>query len=208
MFQALIPHAILERGPRFTALVAATLGAIGSISAAWGFQLIGGFIPCALCYAQRTPYYLAIPLLVLALAADWSWRLTTPLRGGSGAGAQVTSPGGPTLPRLQVGIILLAAAILAYGAGLGAYQAGAEWGFWEGPRDCATAGAAAVTKAGDLLSAMAQTRIVSCTEVQLRILGLSFAGWNAVISAGLVGLCLVGALWPHRDRLAGRKVPG
>lgn len=165
-------EALLARGPRFLAILAALAGAIASISAAWGFQLIGGFIPCALCYAQRVPYYLGIPVLVVALAVS---------RRGD-------------IPRLGSLLLLVAAAFFAYGAYLGAFQAGAEWGFWDGPRDCATSGAAAVTKAGDLLAAMAQTRIVSCTEVQLRIFGLSFAGWNVVVSAGLVGLCAFAAL--------------
>jgi disulfide bond formation protein DsbB len=145
-------------------IAAASVLAIATIAGAWGFQLIGGYVPCALCYAQRVPYYVGIPLLLVALA--------------------LVSRG---LPGWAVRLVAIAAALVfAYGMGLGIQQAGAEWGFWEGPRDCATAGAKATTSVNDLLAAMQTTRIVSCTEVQWRFAGLSFAGWNAVVSLALV----------------------
>jgi disulfide bond formation protein DsbB len=40
--------------------------------------------------------------------------------------------------------------------------------------------------------------VVSCTEASWRFLGLSFAGWNAVVSLALVVLCLAGALARRR----------
>ncbi len=30
------------------------------------FQYVMGYQPCELCYAQRNPYYVAIPILLLA----------------------------------------------------------------------------------------------------------------------------------------------
>ena len=36
-------------------------------------------------------------------------------------------------------------------------------------------------------------QIVRCDEVALRILGLSLAGWNAVISAAMSALAIFGA---------------
>ena len=45
-----------------------------------------------------------------------------------------------------------------------------------------------------MLQALQTTRVVSCTEAIWRMFGLSFAGWNAVASAGLAGLALLSAL--------------
>jgi disulfide bond formation protein DsbB len=37
------------------------------------------------------------------------------------------------------------------------------------------------------------TQVVQCDKVAIRIFGLSLAGWNAVISAGMSALAFVGA---------------
>lgn len=153
-------------------MTARSLAALGllvmgaAIATAWGFQLIGGFRPCPLCLEQRVPYYVAIPVTLLAL---------------------------PFLPRPAGRVaLLLAAAAMVWGAGLGVYHAGAEWGFWEGPATCAAGGGGSVRDAGSLMAAIENASVVSCTEVQGRVLGLSFAGWN-VVAAGASALLLVGA---------------
>jgi len=145
------------------------LGGLAVIAAAWGFQLIGGYVPCKLCLEQRFPYYVGLPLTVLALF------LMMQSRAG-----------------LAALVLLAAAAVFAYGSGLGIYQAGAEWEFWAGPSDCG-GGSAAPASASDMLKALQSTRVVSCTEASWRMFGLSFAGWNAVASAGLAGLALISA---------------
>ncbi|WP_428698624.1 disulfide bond formation protein B [Stappia sp.] len=165
------------RALRVTALVIA--GGLASILTAWGFQLIGGYVPCKLCLEQRVPYYVGLPLAVLALAL-----MAAPAAGAS--------------RRMAAGLLLLAvAAVFAYGAALGVYQAGAEWGFWTGPSDCG-GGTAAPDSAANMLNALRATRVVSCTEASWRMFGLSFAGWNAVISAGLALLGLVAAAMLRR----------
>ena len=145
-------------------------GGLVAIATAWGFQLIGGYAPCKLCLEQRVPYYIGLPLAAVAFGLS--------LKGRNGWAALV---------------LLLTAAVFIYGAGLGIYQAGAEWQFWLGPNDCG-GGGAAPTSTVDMLSALQHTRIVSCTEASWRMLGLSFAGWNAVASAGLAFLGLIGAV--------------
>ena len=152
-------------------------GGLASILTAWGFQLIGGYVPCKLCLEQRIPYYIGLPLAVLALVAM--------LRGT------------PAQGRLVVSVLLLAVAgVFAWGAGIGGYQAGAEWGFWAGPADCG-GGGGMPDLAANMLNALRSTRVVSCTEASWRMFGLSFAGWNAVISAGIAVLAL-GAAWAWR----------
>lgn len=151
-------------------------GGLAVIGTAWGFQLIGGYQPCALCLEQRVPYYAGLPLAALALAL-----LIT----------------GRRLPALVLALIV--AAIFAYGSGLGVYQAGAEWDFWAGPQDCGSTGGGPAT-AANMLQSLQGTRLVSCTEASWRMAGLSFAGWNAVASAGLALLALVAAFGLHRAR--------
>ncbi|GAA0785541.1 disulfide bond formation protein B [Roseibium denhamense] len=146
------------------------LGGLAVIGTAWGFQIIGGYVPCKLCLEQRLPYYAGLPLAAAGLLLL--------LRGRDG---------------LALSVLLAVAAIFAYGAGLGIYQAGAEWQFWDGPNDCG-GGSAAPASAANMLQALQSTRIVSCTEASWRMFGLSFAGWNAVASAGLAGLALLAAV--------------
>jgi len=77
---------------------------------------------------------------------------------------------------------------------IGVYQAGAEWGFWLGPRDCSAGNAATnPDDVGGLLDAIKTSTVVSCTNPRLRILGVSLAGWNAVTMAGLIAVSLWGA---------------
>lgn len=161
-----------DRGLIAPAILTLVSGA--TIATAWGFELIGGFVPCALCLQERIPYYIGVPLalvsLVLAIAGGPGW-----------------------LRRLG---LLAVAAVFAYGAYLGTYHAGAEWGFWPGPTDCAAGAAPPSTDAADILSQIQGMRIVSCTEASWRFpegWGLSFAGWNAAASLFLVLVALWGA---------------
>lgn len=156
------------------ALILAILVAAASIAGAWAFQLIGGYLPCKLCLQERIPYYVGLPVLLVALALS---------------GLQ---------PRLATALAALAALIFLAGAGLGTYHAGAEWAFWQGPTDCGGANAVP-TDAGNLMAALQSTRLVSCTEVTLRILGLSFAGWNVVVSLAVVVLSTFAALALRRS---------
>ncbi len=147
---------------------------IATIAGAWGFQLIGGYVPCALCLQERIPYYVGLPLALVALVA--------------------ARMGGPAW--LVRGALILTAVAFAWGAALGVYHAGAEWAWWAGPSDCGAGGGAATGSTGDLLDQLNNIRIVSCTDASFRFpnadWGLSFAGWNAVISAALVAVALFG----------------
>ena len=148
----------------------ASLPAAGYIIAAAGaatiagalfFQYVIGLVPCPLCLEQRVPYYVAIPLaLVLGFFAH--------------------DPGRSKFARL---LLIVIAAILAYGAALGVYHAGVEWGWWPGPVTCSSAHLPG--GGGSILSQMQGTRVVPCDEAQWRFLGLSLAGYNALIAGAL-----------------------
>ncbi len=140
-----------------------------SIVTAWGFELIGGFIPCELCLTQRIAYYIVVPLSALMVVMVMTDKL-----GGNILGWGV----------LLLGLVMLA------GGTLGAYHAGIEWGFWQGPSSC--------TGGGNMSSGLPDLtkKIVMCDEVQIRIMGLSFAGWNALVS----WFCALVALWGFSKR--------
>ncbi|AWI58527.1 disulfide bond formation protein B [Sinorhizobium fredii] len=148
-----------------------TLGMAATVGGALGFEHIGGYIPCALCLLQRDPYYYGIPLGLLAI-------LTSVLK----------LPAWTTRTLLGlVGILMLV------GAGIGVYHAGAEWHFWEGPSTCATTAEGISSNVGDLLGDLDAKHAPSCTDAALRILGLSFAGWNVIASLILAAIALRGA---------------
>ncbi len=144
-------------------------GATGVILAALAFEHYGGYAPCPLCLVQRYAYYAAIPLAFLGLILIGANRLAT------------------------AGILFLIAGLaFAANAFLGGYHAGIEWGWWPGPTTCAQP-AAELGGSGGLLNALQNNSVVSCSEAGFRALGLSFAGWNAVISAALAACGLFAA---------------
>jgi disulfide bond formation protein DsbB len=85
----------------------------------------------------------------------------------------------------KFGLFLLAV-IMAASAVFGAYHAGVEWKWWAGPDTC--------TGTGTLVGLPDLTKpVVMCDEAAIRIIGLSLAGWNAIISSGMATVALLGA---------------
>ncbi len=136
------------------------VGMCAVIASALAFEHIGGYIPCKLCLEQRNPWYIGIPVMAIAvLGLFLKWPATV-----------------GRLLLLVVGLILL------YSVFLGVRHAGVEWAWWEGPGDCGAVQTDMSMSVTDLAKGLEQTIAPSCTEASLRILGLSFAGWNAVAS--------------------------
>ena len=155
--------------PALIAALAIAAIAAATIAGAWFFQLVLDIRPCPLCLEQRYAYYLAIPLAVLtALIAA---------RNGS-----------PGLVLAGFAILLLAA---LGNAALGAYHAGVEWGFWQGPTDC-TGPVGNLGSAGTLLQRLDTVKVIRCDEVQWRFLGLSLAGYNVLISLAMAAIAAWG----------------
>ncbi|WP_334176530.1 disulfide bond formation protein B [Pseudoxanthobacter sp.] len=145
-------------------------GSAVAIVTAWGFQIIGRFQPCPLCLEQRWPYYLGLPV---ALVAFWVARRR--------------------VPRVVArGLLLVLAGLLLWGFGVALYQTGAQWGWWQLASECAATGGG-VTDAGSLMAQLSTTHVVSCTEVSFTLLGLSFAGWNVLFSLAMAAIAVAGA---------------
>lgn len=150
-----------------TAALWLTLAAAGTVGAALVLQYVYGYVPCKLCLTERLPYYAAVPLGLIALLAP------------------------SAVARLALG---LAALGLLYGAGVGIYHAGAEWGFWPGPTDCGGGSGANPAAMGDFLNTLQSAKVVDCSTAALRVLGISLAGWSALVSFVLASLAGTAAL--------------
>ncbi|CAD7034663.1 disulfide bond formation protein B [Pseudorhizobium endolithicum] len=159
-----LPHGVI-------AASAVTLGMVATVGGALAFEHIGGYIPCALCLLQRDPYYYGIPVGIAAILASM-FRLPA---------------------WVSRSLLVLVGIMMLVGAGMGVYHAGVEWGFWEGPATCATSSPGITTNAGSLLDDLNAFHGPSCTQASLRVLGLSFAGWNVIASIILAALAFLGA---------------
>jgi disulfide bond formation protein DsbB len=155
--------------PAAMARLIALLLPVALLGGALGSQYLGGLDPCEMCYWQRWPHAAAI---VLALGA-----FTAPASSG----------------RARTLTILAAIAIAISGA-IGVYHAGVEAKVFQGFTQCTALPRAA--NAADLLKQITHAPIIRCDQVQYRFLGISLAGWNAILSLGGAALILLLALRP------------
>jgi disulfide bond formation protein DsbB len=156
--------------PGFGFSLLLAIGMAVTVGSALGFQYIGGYIPCALCLLQRQPYYYGIPVAILAA-----------LSAAFGLPSWITR-----------GLLAIAGILMLVGAGMGVYHSGVEWQFWPGPTTCSTTASSMTQNAGDLLGELNSIKGPSCTDAALRVLGLSFAGWNVIASLILAAIAFVG----------------
>jgi disulfide bond formation protein DsbB len=159
-----------------TAAVTVALAGAATILGAWFFEYGIGLAPCPLCLDQRIPYYVGIPLAALTAFA--------------------ATRGAPR--RIVMGGLVLLAAIFVVGAALGIYHAGIEWKWWTGPQECS--GILPLNSSKGMLDRLERPRFVRCDEAAWRFLGLSLAGYNALISIALAGIAGVGAVAARDDR--------
>lgn len=148
------------------------LGMAATVGIALAFEHIGGFMPCKLCLEQRTPYYIAVPVALIALLSHvlkWPAAITR-------------------------GLILLCALLMTFGLVLAVFHTGVELKYWPGPADCSAATMAITQDAGNLLSDLNAIRPPACDSAPGHFLGLSFAGWNIVASLFFAALGYFGAI--------------
>ena len=139
-------------------------GSLALMLGALAFQYVGGLPPCKLCYWQRYPHVAAIGIGAVALLTGWRF-----------------------LPWLG------ALAALTTG-GLGVYHSGVEQKWWQGPTTCSGGGDIGLLSTDDLLNQIMNAPVVRCDDIPWQMLGLSMAGWNAVISFALAALWLMAAV--------------
>jgi disulfide bond formation protein DsbB len=83
-------------------------------------------------------------------------------------------------------IALLGLAAMVVGTGIGIYHAGVEYGLWQGLATCAAPDISGLSPEEALERIMAAP-VVRCDEIAWSFLGISMAGWNAILSLGLAG---------------------
>ncbi len=136
------------------------VAALATLAAVWTFQAFG-FMPCELCLTERYAFYAGAPIAALT--------------------AYLASRSAHGVARALFALLAL---IFLANVGLAFYHVGVEQHWWPGPTAC-TGSLSGPVDASDLMRSLNSARVVNCDEVQLRILGLSFAGWDVVASAAL-----------------------
>ncbi|MGB2166904.1 MAG: disulfide bond formation protein B [Candidatus Puniceispirillales bacterium] len=151
-----------------------TLISIAMLTAAYGFQYLGGLQPCTMCYWQRIPHAAVIGFGVISF-----W---------------------PLLHRHDYArfYLIIIGLIMAVSAGLGFWHAGVEWGILTGPQGCS----GNINFSGNpsaVLDTLLSTKPVRCDEVPWSFLGVSMAGWNLIISLFLSAYAFLTAYAENRN---------
>ena len=155
--------------PSAVARLLALLVPVELLGGALFSQYVGGLWPCEMCWWQRYPHAVAIPLAAAAFffaAETRNARLLT----------------------------ALAALAIAISGAIGVYHAGVEAHVFKGFTTCSAMAAGGSTD--ELLQQIMKVPLIQCDQVQWRFLGLSLAAWNAIIS--LPSALLIGGLLARR----------
>ena len=164
MNEALAVRSASGLSPAALARLIALVLPLALLGGALGSQYIGGLHPCEMCYWQRWPHGAAIVLALLSFTA-------------------------PAPSARSRTLVLLAAAAVAVSGAIGVYHAGVEARIFEGFTQCTAMGKGLST--AELLEQISHAPLVRCDEVQFRFLGVSMAGWNAILSLGGASLILI-----------------
>jgi disulfide bond formation protein DsbB len=142
----------------------AAAGSLALLLGAYGFQYLGGLLPCTLCWWQRYPHMIAVGIGALVLI--WS-------------------------PRVVMALGALAALTTAAIAG---FHVGVEQGWWEGLATCTADTLQGVAVSDLLNPDVDVAAPVRCDAIAWSMAGISMAGWNMVASVLLAGLWIKAAL--------------
>jgi disulfide bond formation protein DsbB len=157
---------VLRHWPIFALAISGAMLAI-----AHSFETFGHLPPCHLCLKQREVYWIALSMSAVTMIAA-----ITPLR----------------TTGTRIGSALLAI-VFAYGVYLAAFHAGAEYHWWKAPVTCASTGPVNLSALKALLAGGGAHQ-PACDQAAWVFLGLSMAGWNFLISIGLVLASVAAAL--------------
>lgn len=153
--------------PASIARLVALLLPLALLAGAFGSEYFGGLHPCEMCWWQRYAHMVALFFAGLAFAGP------------------AQSPRSRTL-------VLLAALGIAVSGAIGVYHAGVEAKIFEGFTRCTALSTTKGESTAELLHQISHAPLIRCDDVQFRFLGISMAGWNAILSLG--GAALIGVL--------------
>jgi disulfide bond formation protein DsbB len=159
----------VTRGRRHTdiapALILLAISA-ATLATVYASQYIGGLQPCELCLYQRWPWWGVLALSALAFPPVLSARLRM-------------------LLVLGAGLVLLAGACLAF------FHVGVEQHWWPGLPSCG--GGGQIPGSFAQLQQLMQRPAPRCDQPAWTLLGISMAGYNAILSVVVGGWALVTA---------------
>ncbi|MEQ9145753.1 MAG: disulfide bond formation protein B [Parvibaculaceae bacterium] len=141
---------------------------VSTLGSALIFQYVGGLEPCSLCLQQRIPYWVLIPASLMA-----------------GILSRETNLG-----LAPLALIALCAVAAAVNVGLAGYHAGVEYKWWEGPQGC-TGDALMPGTLEQFRQELEGIKVPRCDEIPWSLFGISMAGFNFLISLGLVALSVL-----------------
>jgi len=122
------------------------------LATVWAMQIFGNYYPCDMCHWQRWPHYGALVVAALAIL----------LR---------SSPASRPLT-VFAGLLIITSGLI------GAFHAGVEYHWWQGPTHCSST----VARGPDLLKAILAAPLVRCDTAAWTLFGISLAGYNFIVS--------------------------
>ncbi len=142
-------------------LLAAFLVSGGLLLGAYGFQYIGGYEPCDLCWPQRYAHFAILGLSAAGLLLSRASAL--------------------------LGGIFAWATALGFGvsASIAGYHAGVEQKWWKGPTTCTASGQTTATDMDSLFDSMMEAKLVLCDDIPWQMFGISMAGYNFLLSLAM-----------------------
>ena len=161
---ALSPMLKTWRWPAIALLLAAAM-----LATAHAFERFAYLLPCQLCLRQREVYWAVIAMAATGLVL-WNIRQNR---------------------RFMVAFNIMLALVFLTGAVVAAYHAGVEWKWWPAPTGCVEGAVDVMSLSLDGIDE--RTATASCLDAPWRMLGLSMAGWNAIVSIILSGVSFAAA---------------
>ena len=158
-----------DPGPYIAALVVPSALIAAVLVVQYGF----GLAPCDMCWWQRYPHFAAIGLAGAALATRGT--------------------------RMGETLVRLAALAIAASGLIGAFHAGVEYGWWQGPTACSS-----TSLGSDPLASIMSAPLIRCDTAPWTLFGVSLAGFNFLIS--VASAALIFALLGRRTHGLGEGV--
>lgn len=121
------------------------------IMAVYVAQFGFGLAPCDMCWWQRYPHFAAIAFALVGLATRGT--------------------------RLGNALVTLAALSIGISGAIGAFHAGVEYGWWQGPTACSS-----TSLGNDPLASIMNAPLIRCDTPAWTLFGISLAGFNFLVS--------------------------
>lgn len=131
------------------------------------FQYVLKILPCELCYWQRKPHFILIPVgLAAFFVRHTGWRAA---------------------------LLAVMSFLMLVNTGLAGFHVGVEYHWWKGLDTCSTPtiDATTIEAARDLIF---NSTVIPCDKPGWVFFGISMAAWNGLFSLGMAGWAALGAL--------------